>query len=48
VDALTDRKIWADVLDCNLRDVVAVNTNAAHRIAATIESKLRSGGAVLR
>jgi TolB-like protein len=42
VDSLTDRKVWADVFDCDLSDLVAVNARAADRIAAAIVSELRS------
>ena len=43
VDSRTDRKVWADVLDCDLSDLVAVNTRAADAIAAAIAGELRSG-----
>jgi TolB-like protein len=42
VDSLTDRKIWADVLDCDVSDLVGVNTRAATTIAAAIAAELRS------
>lgn len=42
VDSQTDRKIWADVFDCDLRDLVAVNAQAADRISAAITAELRS------
>lgn len=40
VDSLTDRKIWADGYDCELNQLVEVNTRAAAKIAAAIESQL--------
>lgn len=42
VDAATDRKVWAEVLDFDLGELVAVNTRAADRIAVAIETRLRS------
>lgn len=42
VDSLTDRKVWADVFDCDLSELVSVNARAADRIAAAIVAELRS------
>jgi TolB-like protein len=42
VDSLTDRKIWADVFDCELSEMVGANRRAAEGIAAAIESELRT------
>jgi adenylate cyclase len=42
IDALTDRKVWADVFDCDLSELVAVNARAADSIAVAIEVELRS------
>ena len=42
IDSLTDRKIWADVFDCDLSELVAVNARAADSIAAAIVTELRS------
>lgn len=42
VDSLTDRKVWADVFDCELSNLVAVNAQAANQIAAAIAAELRS------
>jgi TolB-like protein len=42
VDSLTDRKVWADVVDCDVSDVVAVTARAAKSIAAAIAAELRS------
>lgn len=42
VDSRTDRKVWADVFDCDLSELVAVNARAADRIAAAIVLELRS------
>jgi TolB-like protein len=42
VDSLTDRKIWADVFDCDVSGLVAANTQAADRIAAAIVAALGS------
>jgi TolB-like protein len=42
VDASTDRKVWADVYDCNSREIVAVSTRAAGSIASAIDAKLRA------
>jgi adenylate cyclase len=42
VDSLTDRKVWADVFDCDVSELVAVNARAADRIAAAIVAELRS------
>lgn len=41
VDATTDRKIWADGLDCDQRDVVATATRAAGQIEAAITARMR-------
>ena len=41
VDASTDRKVWADVFDCDSREIVAVSTGAAGGIASAIEAQLR-------
>jgi adenylate cyclase len=41
VDASTDRKVWADVFDCDSRQIVAVSTRAAGSIASAIEAQLR-------
>jgi TolB-like protein len=41
VDASTDRKVWADVFDCDSREIVAVSTRAAARIGSAIEAQLR-------
>ena len=43
VDSRTDRKVRADVLDCDIGDLIAVNTRAADTIAAAILRELRSG-----
>lgn len=40
VDATTDRKIWADVYDYQLGQVVDANARAAAKIVAAIESQL--------
>jgi len=40
VDSLTDRKVWADVFDCDVSELVAVNARAADRIAAAIVAEL--------
>lgn len=42
VDSLTDRKVWADVFDCDVSELVAVNARAADSIAAAIVAELRS------
>ena len=42
VDSRTDRKVWADVFDCDLSELVAVNARAADRMAAAIVLELRS------
>ena len=42
IDALTDRKVWADVFDCDSSELVAVNARAADSIAVAIEVELRS------
>lgn len=42
VDSLTDRKIWADVFDSELRDLVAVNTRSADAIEKAILAALPS------
>jgi TolB-like protein len=42
IDALTDRKVWADVFDCDLSGLVAANARAADSIAAAIVVELRS------
>jgi TolB-like protein len=42
VDSLTDRKIWADVFDSELSDLVAVNTRAADAIEKAILAQLRT------
>jgi TolB-like protein len=41
VDASTDRKVWADVFDCDSREIVAVSTRAAASIGSAIEAQLR-------
>jgi TolB-like protein len=41
VDASTDRKVWADVFDCDSREIVAVSTRAASSIASAIEAQFR-------
>jgi TolB-like protein len=40
VDASTDRKVWADVFDCEIRGIVAVSTRAAGGIVSAIEAHL--------
>ncbi len=40
VDSLTDRKIWADVYDCELSQLVETNARAAAKIEAAIQSQL--------
>jgi len=42
IDGLTDRKVWADVFDCDLSGVVVANARAAVSIAAAIVAELRS------
>jgi len=42
VDSLTDRKVWADVFDCDLSELVTVNARAADSIAAAIVAELPS------
>jgi TolB-like protein len=42
VDSLTDRKVWADVFDCEMSELVAVNTQVADKIAAAIDDELDS------
>jgi len=42
IDGLTDRKVWADVFDCDLSGLVAANARAADSIAAAIVAELRS------
>jgi TolB-like protein len=42
IDSLTDRKVWADVFDCDVSELVAVNVRAADGIAAAIVAELRS------
>jgi len=42
IDGLTDRKVWADVFDCDLSGLVAANARAADSIAAAIGAELRS------
>jgi TolB-like protein len=42
IDALTDRKVWADVFDCDLSGLVAANARAADSIAAAIVVELPS------
>jgi TolB-like protein len=42
VDSFTDRKVWADVFDCDVSELVAVNARAADSIAAAIVAELRS------
>lgn len=42
VDSRTDRKVWADVFDCDLSDLVAASVRAADNIAAAILAELRS------
>jgi TolB-like protein len=43
VDALTDRKIWADVYDCEPSQLVGVSTGVAAKIEAAIQSQLPTG-----
>lgn len=40
VDSRTDRKIWADVYDCESGELIAVNVRAAAAIAKAIEAEL--------
>ena len=40
VDSRTDRKIWADVFDCDVNNLVAVNVRAADNIAAAIAAQI--------
>ena len=42
IDALTDRKVWADVFDSDLSGLVAADAQAADSIAAAIVVELRS------
>lgn len=42
VDALTDRKVWADVYDCELREMAHVSARAAASMASAIEAQIRS------
>jgi TolB-like protein len=42
VDSLTDRKIWADVFDCELSELVQANVEAAHSIAGAIQAQLET------
>jgi TolB-like protein len=42
VDSLTDRKIWADVFDTRLSDLVAVNARTADAIEKAIHAALSS------
>lgn len=44
VDARTDRKVWADVLDCDVQQIVAAGTGAAKAISSAIESRLDRAG----
>lgn len=41
VDSRTDRKVWADVFDCEQAALVSANVRAADQIAAAIEAELR-------
>jgi TolB-like protein len=43
VDAVTDRKIWADVVDCDLSEVVGVYTRVADKIAGAIVAEMGAG-----
>jgi TolB-like protein len=43
VDALTDRKIWADVYDCEPAQLVEVSARIAAKIEAAIQSQLPTG-----
>jgi TolB-like protein len=40
VDSVTDRKIWADVFDCDVSELVTANSKAASGIASAIETAL--------
>jgi TolB-like protein len=40
VDSKTDRKVWADVYDCEVNQLVEVNSRAAAHIAAAVETQL--------
>ena len=42
VDARTDRKVWADVFDCELSELVAVSTQAADAMTAAIVAEMQS------
>lgn len=42
VDALTDRKVWADVYDCEIGELVNVNARVAEEIAAAVGKKIQS------
>jgi len=44
VDSRTDRKIWADVFDCDAGELVPVSARAADRIAEAIATSLRASG----
>ena len=44
VDSLSDRKIWADVFDCEMKDMAERSARAAAAIAAAVETELRSPG----
>jgi adenylate cyclase len=44
VDSATDRKVWADVLDCELSELVQANSLMADRIAAAVTGQFGSGG----
>ena len=40
VDSGTDRKVWADSLDCDQKDVISTATRAAGQIAAAIAGRM--------
>jgi TolB-like protein len=40
VDSVTDRKVWADVHDCEVSELTAANAHAADRIAAAVAGEL--------
>lgn len=42
VDSQTDRKVWANVFDCQVSELVAVNARAADDIAAAIIAQIRA------
>ncbi|HYP13564.1 MAG TPA: hypothetical protein VEQ63_06550 [Bryobacteraceae bacterium] len=44
VDSKTDRKIWADVFDFEIRSLVSVSSQAARAIGSAIEAHMRSAG----